>query len=99
MHLALQVLLNHLEGIMNPDLLPSSGQPRPLQRLPGLGLALPSSANKSEWEALIGSLHEVDEPELFGLPRNIDKVVQQAASGRVLTLLRQLGVGKVGSGG
>ena len=89
------MLSTHLERIVNPDLLPSPGQSRPLQRLPGLTLALPSSASKSEWQSLISSLQEVDDPELFGLPRNIDKVVQQAASGRVLTLLRQLAVGKV----
>ena len=54
----------------------------------GFGAVLPR--NQKELTAFLAKMPEIDDPSIFGLPRNIDKAVQRAATEAVLGSLKTL---------
>ena len=54
----------------------------------GFGTVLPR--NQKELTAFLAKMPEIDDPSIFGLPRNIDKAVQRAATESVLRSLKTL---------
>ena len=60
---------------------------------------LPTSANHSDYVALIAGLPTQDKPDLFGLPANSDRAVQRRAAADVEANLRALGQGAEAAAG
>ena len=52
------------------------------------GATIPKT--QKQLSAFIGKLPEIDDPSLFGLPRNIDKVVQRNNSLNTISSLKKL---------
>ena len=77
---------------------------RPLPNTKGAGpkgdaVMVPDSHQHSEFVALINQLPEVDQPALFGLPPNVERVVQQANSNRITNQLKTMATAHVAEGG
>ena len=69
-----------------------------MRALPGSKVVVPSSAHRQDYVALVAALPDADVPQLFSLPPNIDRSVQQAGSERLVVLqLKQ--VRREGEGG
>ncbi|EGD76743.1 dynein heavy chain isotype 1B [Salpingoeca rosetta] len=54
------------------------------------GINIPTSVHLPDYVQAIRNLPDTDQPELFGLPANVDKTVQQQAATELLTQLQQL---------
>ena len=63
----------------------------------GFGAVLPR--NQKELTAFLAKMPEIDDPSIFGLPRNIDKAVQRAATEAVLGSLKTLSLAVEEGGG
>jgi hypothetical protein len=50
----------------------------------------PIPKNQKELSAFLGKMPEVDDPSIFGLPKNIDKIVQRSATEAVIQNLKTL---------
>jgi hypothetical protein len=79
------VLEVYLRQYFNSDILAKSKRLAP-------GIALPSTAKHADYTSLIISLPEVDLPALFGVPDNIDRVLQQIGSAATLEQLKAMNV-------
>lgn len=53
-------------------------------------LRAPQGGNVNEFVSLINNLPEIDSPDIFGLPSNIDRSVQRFNSGQVISQLKSL---------
>ena len=82
-----RVLRTYVERIFSQAMLPTSG--RAQDRLVG-GLTLPTSTHHADYVAAIKGLPEVDAPEMFGLPDNVDRSAQRHISRRVIDQLKVL---------
>jgi dynein heavy chain 2, cytosolic len=58
----------------------------------GFGAAIPK--NQKELTAFLAKMPEIDDPSIFGLPRNIDKAVQRTATECVLGSLKTLSLAR-----
>lgn len=87
-----RVLRAYLEHYFTPDML--SGR-RQLAR----GLSLPASTEHRDYMELIGGLGDTDSPQMFMLPDNIERSVQRAISGAVVTQLKLLRASSAAGGG
>lgn len=54
----------------------------------GFGAVLPK--NQKELTAFLAKMPEIDDPSIFGLPKNIDKAVQRTATEAVIHSLKTL---------
>ena len=59
----------------------------------------PHSLKKEEYQSIINQLPDVDEPSLFGLPPNIERVVQQANSAKITSQLKTMATADVAASG
>jgi hypothetical protein len=80
-----RVLEVYLRQYFNSDILAKSKRLAP-------GIAMPSTTKHADYTALIVSLPEVDLPALFGVPDNIDRVLQQIGSAATLEQLKAMNV-------
>ena len=85
-----RVLVTYLRKFFHKDILFTPGKES--GRKLTAGLSLPPSAAHGEYVSLIQRLPDVDAPNLFSLPDNIDAAVQQNQSGGVVVQLRKLAV-------
>ena len=65
----------------------------------GAGIVVPEGSSKSQFIAIIRDLPDVDTPGLFGLPPNIERVVQQANSTRITGQLKTMATADVAEAG
>ncbi|KAJ1472379.1 hypothetical protein T484DRAFT_3433439 [Baffinella frigidus] len=63
------------------------------------GVVVPDSMKKDEYQSIINQLPDVDEPSLFGLPPNIERVVQQANSAKITSQLKTMATADVAASG
>ena len=85
-----RVLVTYLRKFFHKDILFTPG--KEAGRKLTAGLSLPASNTHGEYVALIQRLPDVDAPNLFSLPDNIDAAVQQNQSSGVVVQLRKLAV-------
>tara|TARA_B110000091_G_scaffold199866_1_gene230119 strand:- start:810 stop:8225 length:7416 start_codon:yes stop_codon:yes gene_type:complete len=87
-----QVLQTYLKQYMNDDvLLGRSGGRGNNNKASERGLQMITpSVNRSDYIKLIDSLDDVDSPAQFGLPLNVERSVQRAKSGAVISQLKKL---------
>ena len=85
-----RVLLTYLRKFFHKDILSTQG--KDAGRKLTAGLTLPTSTTHGEYVALIQRLPDVDTPNLFSLPDNIDAALQQNQSTAVVAALRKLQV-------
>ena len=85
-----RVLLTYLRKFFHKDILNVGG--KEAGRKLTAGLTLPTSTAHGEYVALIQRLPDVDTPNLFSLPDNIDAALQQNQSTAVVAALRKLQV-------
>uniref|UniRef100_A0A7S0W0F2 Cytoplasmic dynein 2 heavy chain 1 n=2 Tax=Hemiselmis TaxID=77924 RepID=A0A7S0W0F2_9CRYP len=72
---------------------------RQARPLPNTQIVVPSTNEHAKFLSLINKLPDVDVPALFGLPPNIERVVQQANSNRITAQLKTMATAAVASGG
>ena len=65
----------------------------------GVGIVVPEGKTKKEFTNIINSLPDVDTPALFGLPPNIERVVQQANGTRITGQLKTMATADVSAAG
>lgn len=56
----------------------------------------PQSMNVGDFHQIVQNVPEIDQPEMFGLPSNIDRSVQRFNSNQVITDLKQLAAASAG---
>ena len=81
----LRVLRAYLKLLFNSNMKPGS-----LLTDDSVALRLPDCRSKEEMLRWISKLEDVDDPLIFGLPRNIDRSVQRAQSEDTLQALKSL---------
>jgi len=87
-----RVLRTYLLKYFSPDIL--NGR-QTGQRLYG-NFVLPGTANPADFMKIIQALPDTDSPALFGLPPNIERVVQRVNSSSVISQLKALAIASVG---
>ena len=93
-HLLLQVLRAYLHQFFSAAAVGGPGTR--VQPLMGTRTVTPpTSAHLPDHLALIDALPDSDPPAVFGLPDNIDKAAEQAASARVVAQLKQISAAAV----
>ena len=93
-HLLLQVLRAYLHQFFSSATVGGAGTR--VQPLMGTrAVTPPTSAHLPDHLALIDALPDSDPPAVFGLPDNIDKAAEQAASARVVAQLKQISAAAV----
>ena len=93
-HLLLQVLRAYLHQFFSSAAVGGPGGR--VQPLMGTrAVTPPTSAHLPDHLALINALPDSDPPAVFGLPDNIDKAAEQAASARVVAQLKQISAAAV----
>lgn len=55
-----------------------------------IGFNAPIPKNQKELTSFLSKMPEIDDPSMFGLPRNIDKIVQRTATEAVIKNLKVL---------
>lgn len=55
-----------------------------------IGFNAPIPKNQKELISFLSKMPEIDDPSMFGLPRNIDKIVQRTATEAVIRNLKVL---------
>jgi hypothetical protein len=60
------------------------------QEMPSNTIQAPQSKNVTDFFSAISKLGDTDNPELFGLPSNIDRSVQRFNSTQVINCLKNL---------
>ncbi len=94
LHLLLQVLRAYLHQFFSPAAVGGPGTR--VQPLMGTRAVIPpTSAHLPDHLALIDALPDSNPPAVFGLPDNIDKAAEQAASARVVAQLKQISAAAV----
>jgi len=92
-----RVLRAYLQSYFHPDNISAQGRPNkdiPLTR----GMKLPPTNKHSDYVSLINSIPDVDNPAFFGLPPNIDRLVQVTNSANVLANLQAMSAAEAASG-
>jgi len=92
-----RILRTCLRTYYNPECVSSGG--RSARPLPNTKIVAPSTKTHAEFTKLINELPDVDLPALFGLPPNIERVVQQANSNRITMQLKTMATASVAAGG
>eukprot|EP00611_Tribonema_gayanum_P005335 TRINITY_DN14576_c0_g1_i1.p1 TRINITY_DN14576_c0_g1~~TRINITY_DN14576_c0_g1_i1.p1 ORF type:complete len:675 (+),score=206.14 TRINITY_DN14576_c0_g1_i1:201-2027(+) len=84
----MEVLRTHLRQCFSPELLEAgpSGRGGELAK----GIRVPVGDSLVDYEAAVARMPDTDAPALFGLPGNIERSVQRAASAAVLSQLGRL---------
>lgn len=77
----------------------TSGGGSQARALPNTKIVVPATNVHASFLKLINELPDVDVPSLFGLPPNIERVVQQANSARITSQLKTMATAEVASGG
>jgi len=100
-----RILRTCLKTYYRIDNVSIGGRPaRPLPNSKGFGpkgdaVTVPDSQQHSEFLTLINQMPDVDQPSLFGLPSNIERVIQQANSNRITSQLKTMATAAVAEGG
>ncbi|KAI8824969.1 dynein heavy chain and region D6 of dynein motor-domain-containing protein [Fimicolochytrium jonesii] len=81
-------LRTYLKEYFNDDVFTIAGK-APTKRL-GKGLSLPNVTDHTAYQSLIGDLPDIDDVTSFGLPGNIDRILQRNTSQIVITQLKAL---------
>jgi len=89
----IKILRAYLRGSFNSETLPGAG--RVGRRLGPF--EMPAEGDYRAYAELVGGLPEDDKPSLFGLPANIERAHQRAASAAAVAQLRSLGRATAGT--
>ena len=93
-----RILRTYLRQVFSPAAVSIGGR-GPAQCIPNTPIRCPASPLHDEYTRLIASLPEVDAPALFGLPPNIERVLQQSNSARIAGQLKAMATANVADAG
>eukprot|EP00050_Salpingoeca_kvevrii_P020215 m.95860 g.95860 ORF g.95860 m.95860 type:complete len:4292 (+) comp8765_c0_seq1:164-13039(+) len=85
-----RTLVSYLNRFFNDDIIRSGNSNRGTRARLAPGITLPTSTHMQDYLDVIKNLPEVDQPDLFGLPQNVDRLLQRTISGEVIAQLKVL---------